>query len=77
MHLTTYTWYIHNSTPKPGNFISNASVEIITDGESTVINKDDGSDGDGSFLMTRRSTRQNSKKYTNQKGKGGWLTSSF
>ena len=69
--------YIHNSTPKPGNLTSNASVESMTDGDSTVINRDDGSDGDGSFLMTRRSTRQNTKKYTNQKGKGGWLTLSF
>ena len=70
---------IHNSTPKPGNITSNTSVESITDGDSTVINRNDVSDEDGSFLMTRRSTRQNTKKkkYTNQKGKGGWLTLSF
>ena len=53
---------IHNSTPKPGNFTSNTSVESITDGDSTVINRNDVSDEDGSFLMTRRSTRQNTKK---------------
>ena len=49
----------------------------MTDGESTVINRGDDSEGDGSFLMTERSTKQNTKKYTNQKGKGGWLTLSF
>ena len=68
---------IHNSTPKPGNFTSNTSVESITNGDSTIINRNDVSDENGSFLMTRRSTRQNTKKYTNQKGKGGWLTLSF
>ena len=53
---------IHNSTPKPGNITSNTSVESITDDDSTVINRNDVSDEDGSCLMTRRSTRQNTKK---------------
>ena len=53
---------IHNSTLKPGNFTNNTSLESITDGDSTVINRNDVSDEDGSFLMTRRSTRQNTKK---------------